>query len=844
MTLSSSQFSEKQTAHLALPVLAVFLVSAGIIGLELALMRCLSVMGWHHFSYLVLSTALLGFGASGTLLTLVGPSLERRFGISCAGLTLTFGLSVPLCFRAAQALPLDPQYVLYSSHQAALMVAYHLLLFVPFLLGAMVIGLSLMHFSKRVHVLYGANLLGSGVGGLWMILLMFTLPEEDLLYVTAGLVLVAAVIWVAYGATYPPATSLNVAKGIWRRPPARLLIAVTGSMAVLILLATLWPMELRIDQYKTLASVQRWEDQSDAEHLLTVHSPRARLDVYDSPLFHETLFAGFTALSPPPPQLRILVDGHLAGTVFKIQSSQEAEILDHTPMSVPYRMSERPRVLLLGEVGGTNVWLARRWNPTSVTVVQGNPQIIELLNGPLAEAAGHVFSLPGVEAVAADPRLFLQAHEERYDIIQLVRAEGMAVGVSSLLSVHEDFLLTREGLTLCLCRLRPDGLLAVTRQQQDPPRDNVKILATLAQALESLGIEEPGQHVVQFRNYLAVTTLASLTPLGAETCARLSLICEELQLDVEWAPCPEVDYTEQFARLTGPPGEDYSYYHYAAREIFSPQREEFLKDWVYDVQPACDNSPYFYNFFRWASIPLFQQVYGKAWFRKLELGYVVVAGVLIEVVIAGSLLILVPLLWLKRRSGKRSGRLATGTYFLLLGITYMLLEMVLIIKFTHFLGDPILSAGGVVSAFLVFSGLGSLVSRWLFHNPRRAITVAVLGIAAFAIAYVFILDGVFALTAAWPTATRFGLAVLLASPLAFLMGWPFPNGLTCVERGRPTLIPWAWGANGVASVAGPPVGVLLAVASGLSTVMLLGAILYGCAGLVAWALPDTRGPAG
>lgn len=205
---------------------------------------------------------------------------------------------------------------------------------------------------------------------------------------------------------------------------------------------------------------------------------------------------------------------------------------------------------------------------------------------------------------------------------------------------------------------------------------------------------------------------------------------------------------------------------------------------------------------------------------------------------------LVPLLWLKRRSGKRSGRLATGTYFLLLGITYMLVEMVLIIKFTRFLGDPILSAGGVVSAFLVFSGLGSLVSRRLFRHPLRAIMVTVLGIAAFAIVYVFTLDGVFALTATWSTPARFSLAILLAAPLAFLMGWPFPNGLTCVERERPALIPWAWGANGVASVAGPPAGVLLAVASGLSTVMLLAAILYGCAGLVAWVLPGTRGPAG
>jgi len=579
--------------------------------------------------------------------------------------------------------------------------------------------------------------------------------------------------------------------------------------------------------------VQRYESQSDAERLLTKYSPRGRLDVYASPLFHDTLFAGFTALSPPPAQLRLLVDGNTAGTVFTIDSAEEAEILDHTPMSVPYRLVDRPSVLLLGEAGGTNVWLARRFDASSITVVQGNPQIVELMTGLLAAASGHVFSLRGVETVAADPRLFVESREDRFDIVQLVHAEGMAVGVSSLLSVHEDFLLTREGLALCLQRLHPGGLLAVTRQIQDPPRDNVKLLATAAEALESLGIQEPGRHVIQIRNYLAVTTIASLAPLDAATCEWLHSVAEQLQLDIEWAPCSGIDPTDQRAKLSGPPGANYSYYHYAAAEIFSPRREVFLHEWAYDVRPASDNRPYFYNFFRWRSLPLFRQVYGSTWFRKLELGYVVIIGVLIEVVVVGSILILLPLLWLKRRSGQHGGRLPIAVYFLLLGLSYMLLEIVLISKFTQFLGDPIFSAGGVVSAFLVASGLGSLASRRLFRQPRHAITAAVLGIVALTLVYAFILDNLFPLVASWGTASRFFLAIALAGPLAFLMGFPFPNGLAIVQKKRSALVPWAWGVNGFASVAGPPLGVLVSLSSGFRWVFLVASALYAGAGLVA-----------
>jgi len=492
MTTPEVQCSGRCRSRLALPAAAVFLVSAAILGLQLALMRCLAVAGWYHFSYLVISTALLGFGASGTLLTLVGHVLERRFVQWAAALTLAFGLSVTLSFRAAQALPLDPQYALYSARQAGLMLAYHILFLVPFFLGAAVIGLSLMHFRHGVHAVYGASMLGSGAGSLLMILLMYVLPEARLLYAVSALALAAAGIWTAciahsnsQGRAAPCRQS--DAPPELRRIRTALVVAIAASAVLLAVGERVWPLQPRIDQYKMLSVVRRWEAEGGARHLLSRHSPRARLDVYESPRFHYTLFASLTTTLTPPSQLMILADGNPAGAVLRISGPEEAAILDHTPMSLPYRLRDRPRVLLLGETGGMNVWLAQRWDASGVTVVQRNPQVIELLGGPLASMGGRVLSLPGVVAAAADPRLFLETTRERYDIIQIVQAEEMPAGGAGMLSLHEDFLLTREGLALCLRRLRPNGLLAITRGIQWPPRDNVKILATVTEALESLG---------------------------------------------------------------------------------------------------------------------------------------------------------------------------------------------------------------------------------------------------------------------------------------------------------------------------------------------------------------------
>ena len=109
-------------------LVAVAVVSAAILALEVALMRALSIFRWHHFAYLVISLALLGFGASGTWLALLGPRRRADLITWNRCLTLGLALSITLCYRLADALPMDMRYLLYSLQQLLYLLAYQVLL--------------------------------------------------------------------------------------------------------------------------------------------------------------------------------------------------------------------------------------------------------------------------------------------------------------------------------------------------------------------------------------------------------------------------------------------------------------------------------------------------------------------------------------------------------------------------------------------------------------------------------------------------------------------------------------------------------------------------------------------
>ena len=79
---------------------------------------------------------------------------------------------------------------------------------------------------------------------------------------------------------------------------------------------------------------------------------------------------------------------------------------------------------------------------------------------------------------------------------------------------------------------------------------------------------------------------------------------------------------------------------------------------------------------------------------------------------------------------------------------------------------------------------------------------------------------------------RIMIGILVISPVAFLIGMPFPLGLAIVGRLSPGWVPWAWAINSFTTVLGTLLAGHLSMHFGFQRVFILAAFLYLLARLV------------
>lgn len=801
---------------------AVFFCAAGVLGYEVALMRILLVASWHHFAFLVISLALLGFGASGTLLALARDRLLVRAERTLDVLLLVTSVSMPVGAAVLQRLPVEAAVVpVLMWRQLGWWAVFWVVAVVPFFTGAAAIGLGLMVAPRRVATVYAWNLLGSGVGAVATTVAMAVVAPAWLPAVTGGIAMLAVV--------GPP------------RSMARITVPAVATAVVAAWLTTSGP-EIRVDPYKYAARVEQLIEQGRASEVAAAWSPRATVRVYASDVFHDVPFLGMGAM--PPAMDSLTLDGHHAGSLLDIDGPDDAAALDTTLMAAPYDLvSSRPRVALLGERDGVNVWLAVRRQASRIAVVQPDATLLALLRGPLGAGVGRVFSRPEVEVATVEPRYLVDHTDGTFDLIQLVSLQSLSVG-AGMAGLAEDHLATVEGLTACLGRLETRGLLSVTRAIQTPPRDNLKLLVTLVAALEQRGVTEPGRHVAVVRDYLGVCTMARPTPWTVEEVARIRDLVARRQLTPVWFPGIRPDELNHPDALPGPEGQPGDWYHQAAARLFAGEGERLVAESVYDLRPPTDARPFFTDFTRLASVDAFRRAFGDLWLTRVELAYLFVLAAALAVTIAGFVLTVAPVLLV--RSVRRSrGTLATAGYFAALGLAYLLLEMALLSRVTFLVGDPVTAAAVVLAAFLLLSGVGSALAQRVDAARPVPVAAAVLGIAVAASVLAAVLGALTGWVGGSSVAVRSAAAVAAVAPLALLMGFPMPLGLARLHRGAPSLVPLAWGVNGFASVLAAPLAVLLAMTWSYRVVTVAAVALYLAAAAVFSALPvggnDPRG---
>ncbi len=761
--------------------LTLALVSAGGLAYEILLLRVFSYSQWHHFASLAVSLALLGFGAAGTLLAVLGRRAVRwGDGFFLAGL-LIGALGMIAAYLLPQAITVRPLFAVWDYRELGKLLLLDFVSFVPFFGLALCIGQVFIRWPEHTPRLYAANLLGSGLGSLAATLLLSVVPLETALLLVPLAVLAAGGAFALF------------------RPGLRLpaMGAVAGACALALWIAT-GPPNLPLSDFKRLSYLL---DLPDAIILEEKPGLREKTTVVRSDSIRMAPGLSLQWLETVPSQDALVLGADPAIPVPRTR--EDTDYLRATLGAAPFVLRPEGPVAALGTSG----WLSfLQAGNRSVTWVEENPEVVDafasrdLLEGirPRTEVAGR----------------FLSASGEQYAIIVLEAAStgGDAAG--------EDYTLTVGGLRRALDRLGPSGVLAVPLRLQNPPRHAPKLIATAVEALRANGIEAPWEHAAMLRSMREGLLLLSNEPFGTGDQSALRDFADRWGFDLVALPGLTEAQANRFHRLPEP------VYYRTARALLADDGKLPPEVSWYLIDPATDLRPYFWRSMRWGEVPDMLTEYGKQALIWLDWSLLVTVVKLIVAAALAVLLILAPLGKLPAGRAPQT-RSRVALYFFGIGLGFLMLELAIFQRAILFLGHPVPTASLIFAVFLVGSGLGSLTAP---TSALRRTVHSIFGpIFGFAVLAALVLS--FTSLLHLPYALRLGIVGLGVAPLAWFLGRAMPWGLRQLDTARP-LIPWAWGVNGFASVLAAPAAVLLSVQFAQPVTWIAALACYGVAWMV------------
>lgn len=795
--------------------LGVILTSLSVLTLEIALTRIFSVSLWYHLAFMIISTALLGFGASGALLAVWRNALKGDIERKLAWYAIGFSLSLLLSFALMVRIPLDPLAPINPTtanrtvallQLAGYMLLYYVLIVLPFVFAGLTLGTALSARARAISSLYFADLIGAGLGCLAVVLALYRLPGQSVVVLAAVGSALAGISFL-WGDRPIPSVASVAGRLLPLSQRALGILSLLIYVSLLVLLILPWAedlFQLYIPPSKPLHLA--YDTSSGVTLEYTGWNPFSRIDVMGSPEMGglawglSGAFQGKTV-----PQKFVTVDAAAITPINRWTGNlEEVAFVNYTPASLAYRLVERPKVLIIGPGGGIDVLTALYNGARHITAVEINPLIVnELMRDRYRDYSGGLYTdYDQVEVHVAEGRNFVARSREQYDVIQFSQVDTWAAASSGAYSLSENYLYTLEAFHDYMDHLTPNGILTVGRWYLEPPAQAMRLVTIGATALMQRGVADPADHFIVVRAGDTSTLLMKMSPFTAEEVQRMRAIIEPLYFSFLYAPGIS-DADPRFVAF-----------------FQAQDKRQFYHSYPLDVTPTTDDRPFFFENYGWTNFGTFRS------------GKLTLTILLVQALLLASLLILWPL-WRYRRTGLSArGARRFLIYFAALGVGFIFIELGLMQRFILFLGHPTYSLSVVLFSLLTFSGIGSFASRRWGESPREGQRLVIPLLALLVLLYIFVLPPLFRAWLAWPLVGRIAVSIALLAPLGLLMGMPFPLGIRLVDRTNQLLIPWAWGVNGFASVVGSVLSIMLAQSYGFGVVMGLALLIY-LAGLAA-----------
>lgn len=767
--------AEKRFEYLA----GIFLISLGVLLFEISLTRIFSLVLFSNYAFMIISTALFGFGMSGVLLSIFPAFLEKfkthRILFVCS---ILFSLSVLGCFLVINHIPLQMTNLKDPENLMNLGI-YYLALIVPFAFAGIIIATLFTLFTKDIPRLYFFDLIGAGIGCLLTVPFFTRFGALGTLYIVALTGLLAGILFT------------------WRTSR----FTRWSSPFVILLFAFLFPqwMKIEIQVHDNKRSYK--QDQAGKTIEYSQWSSLSKIDI---------------APGPKPYFKRLWIDG---GTNESALISFDGQFktdyvngMNKLIIAIPYLMKKNPDVAIIGSSGGREVLLALNNDPASVTAIEMDPTICEIVSKTYADYIGNIFKDPRVHLVCDEGRSYIKRSDKKFDIIHQINNFTPIAMASGAINLSESYLLTTEAFNEYFEHLKEDGMLVLNRH------NIFKVVVMARQVLEAQG-KDARLHimVVEGEDKLNNGFYLKKNPFKPEEISAIQTLASERNLAVLYAPgmSDSKNWYVNFLNSSTPS----DFYHLPGLTLVPPTDNKPFFEHIGSFGRINTTDPSMPLCLRWVD----EQKKVK---RLMPIEDMILIVIFLEATLFSLLFIFGPLFIFSKKGVTSLTELRTLGFFFALGIAFILIEICLMQNFVLFLGVPVYAISVVLFSLLSSSGIGALASGAIKTPSSKHIGIVMSGILLLVLIMNYCLPfGIqyFLGSSFW---IRVFASMAFIFPLGFVMGMPFPLGMRLLDSTEKRLVPWAWGINGYATVIGTVSAIALARGIGFKMVLLTAAIIY------------------
>ncbi len=777
----SASYRSWVTEPMALSLSILFL-SASILSFEIIVIRLLAISHWQPFVTLAISTALLGYGLSGSILVKTSDRIFPKRHLAYPALALAAALTYRPVIHAASRLHLDPGLIIRDPFQwlkVGLLIA---VLTLPFTLASGALALTLLE-RESVGRYYGWNFVGAAFGIVIVLTTLGTLDPADLPKVPtllAGLAVLASLIHFHRG--------------------RKSLSLITAGVVSLALLYPSSP--VGYGPYKDISYALRLPLARERAHTLGV---TGMFQVISAPALRSAAGLSTKYRGELPEQAVVYRSGDRLGTLILTDGphGKGVDYLKWQTAAAPFTLLEQgSRTAIVGFDGGEEAARAILLGSSFPVVIEPDRAVTTLIKQNPDLFRPWIFGPDSAVIISDSARSHFSARTADYDLIVYPVGVNLAATAAGLSGTAESYEITVQGLKAALESLDRGGIIALTGWNQFPPTGRWKLLDLLRRIDALFADGRFSGRVYLVTGWSNHTILVRAEPFSPQQLKKLSMFSDERNFsltDGDIFPEPEE------AALGGD--------------------EQVWTDDL-DLRPPTDNRPYPWHSLKFSYLKNLVGDTREAAFPRVEWGFFFLIMVL--VLTTGCALVALALF---RPGGRNRPGFSFSLYFGCLGTGYMALEILLIKRSGLVMGPPAVTAAIVLASFMLNSGLGSHFAGRMMIRDRRPRWIFP--------AIVLLSGSVYLLIPSLLTLPAPAIALvlfLITAPPAFAMGFPFPSALMLFEEERESLVPWAWALNGYTSVIGSSLAGVLAVTMGYGALFLLGAASY----LMAWLMFETR----